>query len=1335
MSLAEYIGDWPQITTLVGGGDFSDDTGYGLKLRGDAIENTRAAGLVDLRGNNGSLSLVQVKSADKLNASVTWTNGGTDGLWNATSENWIGDDDPNVTKFLHGDEVTFEGELAGGGDTITIGDGGVLTNGLLFQAGVWDLKGGSITAKEALNIDQAMVDLTGITGDNAFNGLVISNGGRLTVANEQQLGLTLDGLELNEGALAITGPARFHNTGGSEQRLEIKLGSTGNSLNLDGPLAEVIISHNTKTGGFGGALWVGEDGGLSQTAEDGGSLVFQDNQAAYGGAVYNLGHLTLTNAGFYNNTGTSDGGAIFLDSASTTILAVTEGRTAVFSGNKTLTAANSIFLANSIAHTTTTLTIAAEAGAELDMRDPMTSVTNDADAVIQINKEGHGTWKLAGANDFSTGVGRVNIDIQEGGLSLAAGASIGLGGNNTSTLRIDSGARVDITGLGVELRGGSLMFADNTSVMGFDAAKAQSTGGPAMLNLNTADYTRGAMTIDLLTLPTASGGYLLINSDNSLTGLADAGRLTVNGSLVSGSRADGAFRLDTTTNPNQVVLVNDGTFENKTLIWGGINGGHEWNVTAANWTRNNSPIRFFHGDSVQFGQGGHESVDIAGQMRVADLTVNGGAYTFTGGSILASTGGTTLESPGGSLAVIGGGSEADFSGLTGANSFEGVVQLGNGGRLIISRADQLGISLDRLQFIGTGGTLAIAAGSGEVVFDDAGLNISADSINGAVASIEVAADSTLATTRGFSFNLDNSSGSRIQKLGSGVWELGGLNYFDHANGAGSTGFSLFGGALHLLGPGERIGADPGVLHLGTGLGSFFEAGAATLSVGGANAITADTIEFEANGGTTAAFSEEALTHSSPALALTASVYKNLVAADDTLGFTVSLPETMPSLGAGQSYVLIETTTGTPFAALDDDAVNSVDLTRRVQRVLTTNDGSGGLAVGRQLIVKGVADDNRVLTWTGAADSDWKTGGPLNWITDSADTIFQTCDAVVFDSADDQTINLPATVTAAGMKVTSGTYEFPGQGLTLNTTGFTGLSAADNTGQLVIDGDAETLVDFTELTANSFQNGLVLKGGELKVASAAQLGINNNAANFEFSGGTLTAEESLVLTGLLNLTGAAGRTLKVENGKSLNLTGGLGSNGGGKLTKDGPGQLGLGATTAAGLDLTVAEGSLRLDGNLSLSAFTLAGGTMLTGLNSTAKTITAGKLTLASNSYLHFNLSGLTPGDAAILTLAAGTLALDEALSLVTESVTVADRQYALINAGQSGVFNSWNLTLKPINDAPPWTTPSWNWPPTPPGNTCIRLNATRITTSRPSSGTATARPTPGGATRPAKTGC
>ena len=288
-----------------GGNFFSRD--HVLTLRGEDTNGTRADGLLSLSGDTKALWLTQLAAKKE---SVTWTNGGGDGLWNIKSANWENSlsGGPVVTQFLHGDDVTFDSGASG--TVVSVNAGGVVTGDLTFdQADGLELTGGAITASGTVNVNGGAVDFTGLTGDNEFKGkangkaenLQITGGGKLTVAGERQLGTSLSGLVLDDGTLVIKGPASFQTAGNSDQRLLVQNGL--NRLELQGSSAQAVISGNRSSSGVhGGAMLISTNSELVQTAEGGASLTFQDNAADFGGAVANWGTLTLTNASFYNNT-------------------------------------------------------------------------------------------------------------------------------------------------------------------------------------------------------------------------------------------------------------------------------------------------------------------------------------------------------------------------------------------------------------------------------------------------------------------------------------------------------------------------------------------------------------------------------------------------------------------------------------------------------------------------------------------------------------------------------------------------------------------------------------------------------------------------------------------------------------------------------------------------------------------------------------------------------------------------------------------------------------------------------------------------------------------------
>ncbi|WP_131750077.1 autotransporter domain-containing protein, partial [Legionella beliardensis] len=164
-----------------------------------------------------------------------------------------------------------------------------------------------------------------------------------------------------------------------------------------------------------------------------------------GGAIYNgFGStLSLTNSTFAGNIANERGGAIFNDSAAISLL-VTANNNALFTGNIVNERASSInfTVGDGIL---SSLDIFIEAGGVLDMRDPMDSTDNAGE--IAISQTGQGTWRLGGANTFTSAdnTGSTNFTVNEGQLYLYADGEVA-NGNAIDPSALVTAGRISLLG-------------------------------------------------------------------------------------------------------------------------------------------------------------------------------------------------------------------------------------------------------------------------------------------------------------------------------------------------------------------------------------------------------------------------------------------------------------------------------------------------------------------------------------------------------------------------------------------------------------------------------------------------------------------------------------------------------------------------------------------------------------------------------------------------------------------------------------------------------------------------------------------------------------------------
>ena len=367
-----------------------------------------------------------------------------------------------------------------------------------------------------------------------------------------------------------------------------------------------------------------------------GDTRFVSNSAATGGAIHADGGFIVL-AGpfeFLKNTASLSGGAIAATNEADTAIVLAAGETAVFSGNRAAGAANAISLSDG-----SVLTVDLASGSFLDMYDPISGNSSDQAKPVKITQKGDGIWRLGGATALTASVPAdhsILFGVTSGELHLLGGnetlhdahgvaispASITLAGENSSfslaagaSLAVGGGNAITVQDGGIELAVGS--------ILSFDIAKFNPVGSsdPTMgltLSANVLDWAAGSapnFTVDLISFH--EGNYDLLTAAGALSGLDLPAAPTVNG-LVPTNR----MRL-----PLQKVGAETATMrqvselygDNMVLTWIGA-AEDDWNIGKTNWLDSvTDPMNFMPGDQVTFGAGAGEIAVMETGVQVAGM--------------------------------------------------------------------------------------------------------------------------------------------------------------------------------------------------------------------------------------------------------------------------------------------------------------------------------------------------------------------------------------------------------------------------------------------------------------------------------------------------------------------------------------------------------------------------------------------------------------------------------------------------------------------------------------------------------------------------------------------
>jgi len=539
---------------------------------------------------------------------------------------------------------------------------------------------------------KGVVDLTGTTSNSFRNGVDLYSG-ELRISSVNQLGLdgslkTSAGGTINFmaeessvsssfddkvgdgtvtiadvdaerangtlGVLRITGDVSLDGIGGDAGRLVVDFYKAG-AIHV-GANAGLAFRNNVSSAN-GGALSIGAGGLFAMTADGGGNgyeftgntttnsggalynegalslsdAIFTKNTASSGGAIYNASIMTISNGVFTENSATGDGGAIASSStqlvitdtvftgnnaavnggaisSSSPIFTISSSATGLtrFSGNQAGGRANSLHISPSSGAAVVTI----NAEGLIDMRDPMTAEA--AAAKIFIKKTGTGVWMLGG-NTMASVIDGIQFNINEGTLYLyrkdevensseqlndgmVETGTIDIAGTN-DVFSLAAGATLSLGGVGhrIAVSAGTIDLADG-STLAFDMTAA--SGGSTSLTLDAttfggADIGSGTIRVTNFTIPTAVGETYTLVDAGSANATANTGALHINGSAVPHQVGRSAFEygLAVDATRQRLLLKAVDASQNTSLTWRNAGLTGAWNASDRNWSGDIDGVR------------------------------------------------------------------------------------------------------------------------------------------------------------------------------------------------------------------------------------------------------------------------------------------------------------------------------------------------------------------------------------------------------------------------------------------------------------------------------------------------------------------------------------------------------------------------------------------------------------------------------------------------------------------------------------------------------------------------------------------------------------------------
>lgn len=349
----------------------------------------------------------------------------------------------------------------------------------------------------------------------------------------------------SSGVLTLGDNATFKGNFGPQS------GAISNTIN-GGSRGVVTIGDNAtfenNKGGFGGAIvnffqaTIGTGATFINNVTD--SNLNNETSSANentGSAIENVGEFTIgSGARFINNKSTSSrgsGGAIDIGRSGTmTLLTDANGKATQFFGNTHNSKPGSIYLNGG--------TLNVKGNGIIDMLDPM---ARNKEGSVTVNQTGGGTWYLAGTSNFSPdGADNTNFSVigshlylygkgetsksgakdSEGNSVIASVGVIKLVGANSSfTLGSDSILTSGGTGNAIQVKDGTITFADNTK-LNFNLANYDRSSTSPMLMLDAAHITLGDNLIfNLTSAVSTKGDYKLLTV--SQNGILDNNKITL----------------------------------------------------------------------------------------------------------------------------------------------------------------------------------------------------------------------------------------------------------------------------------------------------------------------------------------------------------------------------------------------------------------------------------------------------------------------------------------------------------------------------------------------------------------------------------------------------------------------------------------------------------------------------------------------------------------------------------------------------------------------------------------------------------------------------------------
>ncbi|OLL28711.1 hypothetical protein BTH42_26165 [Burkholderia sp. SRS-W-2-2016] len=592
----------------------------------------------------------------------------------------------NVNAGNGADGVTFSNNVStgDGGGVISMYAGNMTLNGdYTFDSNTTDNHGGAI----AMYQNNGVMTFNGNTVFNnnsaiyRFGGAIDIWGGASTLTFNGDT--TFTGNHVVSAQTGVTNPR-----GGAINIGYLDPGSSGSVVQFNAPVlfdGNYVVSTGAGGSAYGGALSAfGNGASYNYRYIFNDAAIFQNNYAikagsgageGSGGAIYydSAAALVSLQSGtqFLNNYASTNGGAIYLQSGTVALNALTDN--IVFQGNEQgvqfdssyqpvagTGTPNAIYLGSS-----GTLSLNTAAGNQILFYDPLGSI---AGSTVTVNKTGDGDVVFHGDNGATTNYDsaiQANTSVQGGNFVLADGVNYGsksggtftittgtdssgnstagtlLGNDGTSvraqTLNLQSGGTIDVAGGLFTLDANNINVSDGGQISGSGTLAATSN---INLNGNALATVEAGNTLNVTGLLAGSGGLTaqgggtleLSNGANSYTGATVvASDATLLGTVANAFSGSGTVAVDGTLDLSQ---------NNLDQTANGLSGIGSVLLGTADLTSGGSATTTFSGvidGSGALNKTGTSTLTLAGtNTYTGGTTISGGTLGATSGSALGS---------------------------------------------------------------------------------------------------------------------------------------------------------------------------------------------------------------------------------------------------------------------------------------------------------------------------------------------------------------------------------------------------------------------------------------------------------------------------------------------------------------------------------------------------------------------------------------------------------------------------------------------------------------------------------------------------------------------------